>query len=158
MRDKPNIQASVLDRLIDYEPEVTHEPVQSRLTSFAQIRNSVIRDIENLLNSRKTIYPVPEENGHLGASLFTYGLMDFISHNPKSPSVRLQIRQEIERTISTFEPRLKNLMIRFDTNTENERNLRFRITALLVVTPLSEPITFDTYLDINRGEFFIPQL
>jgi type VI secretion system protein ImpF len=157
MRDQPNIQASVLDRLIDFEPEVTHEPVQSRLTSFAQIRNSVIRDIENLLNTRKSICPIPEENGHLSESLFTYGLRDFISHNPRSPSVRLQIRQEIERTISLFEPRLRNLVIRFDTSGENERNLRFRITALLVVTPLTEPITFDTYLDINRGEFIIPK-
>jgi type VI secretion system protein ImpF len=157
MRDQSNIQASVLDRLIDFEPEITHEPVQSRLTSFAQIRNSVIRDIENLLNTRKSICPIPEENGHLCESLFTYGLRDFISHNPRSPSVRLQIRQEIERTISLFEPRLKNLVIRFDTPGENERNLRFRITALLVVTPLTEPITFDTYLDINRGEFLIPR-
>jgi type VI secretion system protein ImpF len=156
MAVQPYIQASLLDRLIDQEPGTTHEPVQSRAPTFAQVKKSVMRDLENLLNTRKTIQPVPDANVHLCSSLFTYGLGDFTSHNPRSPSVRIQIRQEIERTISLFEPRLKNLTVRFDLPGESERTLRFRITALLVVTPLTEPVAFDTYLDINRGEYFIP--
>lgn len=156
MAAQPFIQSSLLDRLIDQEPATTREPVQNRNPSLAQVRKSVMRDLENLLNTRRTIQPVPEANAHLEASLFTYGLRDFTSLNPRSPSVRIQIRQEIERTITLFEPRLKNLTVRFDVPGESERNLRFRVTALLVVTPLSEPVAFDTYLDINRGEYFIP--
>jgi type VI secretion system protein ImpF len=156
MRDQPYLQASLLDRLIDREPGTSHEPVQNRIPTFAQIRKSVMRDLENLLNTRRNIQPVPDANVHLSSSLFTYGLGDFTSLNPRSPSVRIQIRQEIERTISLFEPRLKNLAVRFDLPGDNERTLRFRVTALLVVTPLTEPVAFDTYLDINRGEYFIP--
>lgn len=156
MRVQPYIQASILDRLIDLEPGISNEPVQSRISTFAQVKSSVMRDLENLLNTRRTVQSVPEANVHLGSSLFTYGLRDFISHNPRSPSVRIQIRQEIERTISLFEPRLKNLTVRFDMPGDGERTIRFRITALLVVTPLTEPVAFDTYLDINRGEYIIP--
>jgi type VI secretion system protein ImpF len=156
MRDQPYLQASLLDRLIDREPGTTHEPVQNRVPTLAQVRKSVMRDLENLLNTRRNIQAAPDANVHLGSSLFTYGLGDFTSLNTRSPSVRIQIRQEIERTISLFEPRLKNLTVRFDLPGENERTLRFRVTALLVVTPLTEPVAFDTYLDINRGEYFIP--
>ncbi|NMC74920.1 MAG: type VI secretion system baseplate subunit TssE [Geobacteraceae bacterium] len=156
MRDQPYLQASLLDRLIDRDPATAREPVQNRAPTLSQIRKSVMRDLENLLNTRRSIQEVPDAHTHVGTSLFTYGLGDFTSFNTRSPSVRIHIRQEIERTISLFEPRLKNLSVRFDVPGENERTLRFRVTALLVVTPLSEPVAFDTYLDINRGEYFIP--
>ena len=111
MRDKPYLQASLLDRLIDREPETTREPVQNRVPTLAQVRKSVMRDLESLLNTRRNIQEAPDANVHLAASLFTYGLGDFTSFNTRSPSARIQIRQEIERTISLFEPRLKNLKI-----------------------------------------------
>jgi type VI secretion system protein ImpF len=37
------------------------------------------------------------------------------------------------------------------------KSLRFRVTALLVVEPVTEPVTFDTYFDINRGEYSITE-
>jgi type VI secretion system protein ImpF len=40
-------------------------------------------------------------------------------------------------------------------STQSERNLRFRISALLVVDPVSEPVTFDTYLDVTRGAYAV---
>jgi type VI secretion system protein ImpF len=157
MRDQPDIQLSILDRLIDTEPDVSHEPVQRRFATVNQVREAVIRDLENLLNSRRSIHEVPESFIQVSASLFTYGVRDFISQSPRSPSVRLQIRQEIERIILQFEPRLKNVSIRLDTSAGNDRNLRFRITALLVVGSVTAPVTFDTCFDINRGDYFIPK-
>jgi len=83
--------------------------------------------------------------------VFTYGLKDFMAHNPRSPSVRLQIRQEVERTIALFEPRLRNVSIRIDGAETIDRSLRFRISALLVADPVTERITFDTYLGHQSG-------
>lgn len=155
MREQTILQLSLLDRLIDREPGGSREPVQSRFATVNQIRDSVFRDLELLLNSRRCILDVPESFVQVNASVFTYGLKDFMAHNPRSPSVRLQIRQEIERTIALFEPRLRNVSIRIDAAETIDRSLRFRIHALLVADPVTEPITFDTYLDINRGEFVI---
>lgn len=155
MNEPTILQLSLLDRLIDREPGVSHEPVQSRYATIKQIRDSVIRDLDNLLNTRRCIFEVPESCAQVHASLCTYGLKDFMSHNPRSPSIRLQIRQEVERTIALFEPRLRNVSVRIDGAETIDRSLRFRISALLVADPITEPITFDTYLDINRGEFFI---
>lgn len=155
MRDQTILQTSLLDRLMDREPGVSHEPVQSRYATISQIRDSVIRDLENLLNTRRNIIEAPEAYEQVNTSVYTYGLRDFTSLSPRSPSVRLQIRQEIERTIALFEPRLRSVSIRIDGAETIDRSLRFRISALLVADPVTEPITFDTYLDINRGEFVV---
>jgi type VI secretion system protein ImpF len=157
MREEQDTQTSILDRLIDSEPGVTHEPVQRRFATINQVRDAVARDLENLLNTRKSIYPVPDVDGQVTASLFTYGVKDFISYSPRSPSVRQQIRLEIERVIVLFEPRLRNVSVRLDTSAGNERTLRFRISALLVVDPVTAPVTFDTCFDINRGDYSIPR-
>ena len=88
-------------------------------------------------------------------SVFGYGLRDFSSENPKSPFVRKRLRQEIEETIARYEPRLKNVTVRLDAPDEAYRTFGFRITGLLEVEPISEPVVFDTYFDVNRGEYVI---
>ena len=150
-----NIQASILDRLIDREPQLSRESVQYRLLDFSQIKAAVIRDLENLLNTKSQIMPVPAAYNEVNESVFVYGLSDFTSHNPKSPSVRQVLRQTIEKTISKFEPRLKNVTVQIEAPSEEVRMIRLRITALLVLDPVTEPVTFDTYFDINKGEYTI---
>ena len=154
-QDGQDTQASILDRLVDYEPGVSHEPVQYRLLSIGQIKASVIRDLENLLNTRRQILTPPVAYREVNNSLFVYGLRDFTAQSPKSVSVRQQLRQDVEKTISRFEPRLKNVTVHLETPTKKERNLRFRISGLLVVEPVAQPVSFDTYFDINRGQYVI---
>jgi type VI secretion system protein ImpF len=154
-RKQPNIRPSLLDRLIDSEPGIGREPAQSRLTTIGQVRASVTRDLEKLLNTKGTIMTPPPSYSELDHSLFTYGLSDFTSSSPKSQSLRQRLHQEIERKISRFEPRLRNIAVRLETSVQTERNLRFKIVGLLVIDPVTEPVTFDTYFDINKGEYII---
>jgi type VI secretion system protein ImpF len=154
-KNQESIQASILDRLIDYKPGVSREPVQRRFLNFEQGKASVIRDLENLLNTKSQILPVPPAYKEVNNSLFVYGLTDFTSQNPKNPAVRQMLRQDLEKAILLFEPRLKNVTVHVEASSENERNVRFRISSLLVLDPLAEPVTFDTYFDINRGEYTI---
>ncbi len=153
--DKINIKASVLDRLVDHEPAVSHESVQHRILNIRQIKALVIRDLENLLNTRKQISHVPTSYRQVHNSVFMYGLDDFTAENPKNPFVRRKLRQDVERTIAKFEPRLKNVTVRLEDDIEKGRNLRFRINGVLIVEPDIEPVTLDTYFDTNRGEYVI---
>ena len=150
-----NLRASILDRLIDHEPGISREPVPYCLVSIGQIKASVVRDLENLLNTRRQILILPVEYSQVNGSLFVYGLQDFTSKNPGSPFVKQQLRQDIEKTISQFEPRLKNVSVHLETTAQNKRTLRFRIKGMLVVEPVAEPVTFDTYFDANKGEYII---
>jgi type VI secretion system protein ImpF len=155
--NQQNLQASILDRLIDLEPGVSREPVQYRFLSIGQAKTSVARDLENLLNTKRSVLVPPTGCREVNSSLFVYGLQDFTSQNPKSPMVRQQLSQQIERVISRFEPRLKNVKVNLEMSSQSERNLRFRISALLVVDPVSEPVTFDTYLDVTRGAYAVSE-
>ncbi|MBM4330015.1 MAG: type VI secretion system baseplate subunit TssE [Deltaproteobacteria bacterium] len=155
--NQQNLQASILDRLIDLEPGVSREPVQYRLLTIGRAKASVVRDLENLLNTKRSVLAPPAAFREVNNSLFVYGLPDFTSQNPRSPMVRQQLRQQMERIISRFEPRLRNVKVNVEMSAQTERNLRFKISALLVVDPLTEPVTFDTYFDVSRGEYFISQ-
>ena len=148
-----NAQASILDRLIDLDPEVSKEPVQFRLQDLRQAKAAVVRDLENLLNTKRPFEDPPEALRSLRDSLFVYGLKDFTGQNPKASAVRQQLRLEIERSIARFEPRLRNVVVHLDADGDKERILRFRISAVLIVEPLAEPVTFDTVLDLNRAQY-----
>jgi type VI secretion system protein ImpF len=149
-----NVQMSILDRLIDAEPGNSREPVQARF-SVGQIRDTVARDLENLLNARRHILVPPVSFREVNNSLFVYGLPDYTSQNPGNVSVRSQLRLEIEKIISRFEPRLKNVAVHIDSQSANTRDLGFRITAVLEVNPITEPVTFDTSFDLNRSKYSI---
>lgn len=155
MNQNQDSHASILDRLIDDQPGISREPVRHRVLSINQIKASVIRDLENLLNTRRQITPIPAELGEVSNSLFVYGLRDFTSEDPRSPSIKQQLRNDVEKTISRFDSRLRNVIVRLEASAQNERNVRFRISGLLVVDPVTEPVTFDTFFDINRGEYVI---
>src|SRR4030065_2043427 len=152
MNQNQDIHASILDRLIDEQPGISREPVRHRVLSINQIKASVIRDLENLLNARRQITPVPAEYREVSNSLFVYGLRDFTSEDPRSPSIKQQLRNDVEKTISRFDSRLRHVMVRLEASAQNERNVRFRISGLLVVDPVSEPGTFYTFFYIKRGE------
>ena len=132
-----NVQASILDRLIDLEPRASSEPLQNRLQGVGPIKASVVMHLEKMLNTRRPIAAPPSELHQVNKSLYVYGLKDFTAENPNSIMIRQQLRQDIERTIAKFEPRLKNVRIHLETEDQGKRQLRFRITGLLhVCVPL----------------------
>lgn len=151
--DNNRSQASVLDRLIDLEPDVSREPVQNRLSDYRQLMAVVRRDIENLLNTKNFASVSGSRLGELENSLMTYGLPDFTAQGTNNASVRDRLRRDVETAIRRFEPRLTNVVVRIEQGTQEERNITFRITGLLMTDPAPEPVVFDTHLDINKGEY-----
>jgi type VI secretion system protein ImpF len=150
------IQASILDRLIDTQPEVSTEPAQRRALSFEEGKKSVMRDLENLLNTKSSVDEVPPAYRQVEHSLFVYGLPDFTSLNPKNKRVRQQILEDLERAVTLFEPRLQNVVIKMEQSKDkSNRSLKFKIAGMLVLDPLSQPIQFDTYFDTNKGQYVI---
>ncbi|MCD4721624.1 MAG: type VI secretion system baseplate subunit TssE [Desulfobacula sp.] len=155
MKDQFNLTASILDRLIDTEPKLSSEPVRYRIVSERQILESVVRDVENLLNTRCSPIALPVTFNRLKGSLIRYGLRDSTVENPGSILVRQKLCMEIEKAISMFEPRLKKAIVRLETENKRKRQLFFRISGVLVVEPLVEPVSFDTFFDLNRGRYII---
>jgi type VI secretion system protein ImpF len=149
------ITPSVLDRLIDHEPEVSREPPASRSRSLRQLKQSVKRDLEWLLNTRQTVVALPTDLEEAGRSLAAYGLADFTGINIKSPADQDQLRRAIENAISTFEPRLEDVTVVLLPAERGENAVRFRIDGRLRIEPAPEPVTFDTSMQMANGEYVV---
>jgi len=149
------ITPSVLDRLIDYEPELAREPLASRSKSLRQLKESVKRDLEQLLNTRQSGDWLPPDLKELNSSLAAYGLPDFSSVSIKSPSEQARLRRALEAAISMFEPRLEDVAITLLPLGDLHRSLHFRIDARLKTEPAPEPVTFDAMLQLASGQYLV---
>ena len=154
MDNYTNYYASILDRLIDRDPQASKDP-QGKVTTLNELRDSVFRDIEKLLNTKRNIVPVPATFKEVENSVFTFGLKDYSAESPRDPGFRKRILKDVRTTLKKFEPRLKNLTVHLGALAEKKVALNFRISGLLVVDPISEPVVFDTRFDPERKEYHV---
>lgn len=148
------INLSVLDRLVDFEPEVTSEPPPSRSKALRQVKQALKRDLEWLLNTRRA-FEVPEELPLLSDSLLAYGLPDFSNVSVKNTGDQHNLTLAIEGALRRFEPRLEDIVVTVANASLLERAFRFRIEARLRIDPVPEPISFDTTLQLGSGNFAV---
>ncbi|WP_224983050.1 type VI secretion system baseplate subunit TssE [Geomonas agri] len=166
MRFQPEPRQSLLDRLIDHGLEGPVGNACSSRSSVKSLIDSVLRDLENLFNTRS----FPTHKGlshrglasqgavllpsHLERSILTYGSRDFSLDNPRSHRVQQSIRLEIVRLLESFEPRLTDVTVRLG-EFQGERSLSFLIDAVLQVEPVAVSTAFDTHFDLNSGSYTI---
>jgi type VI secretion system protein ImpF len=147
------ITPSVLDRLLDFEPDVSREAPKSRAKSLRDLKLSVRRDLEWLLNSRSYPEGIDERLEEVKKSVIVYGLPDITGISAKSHVEQKQLSQSLETAIRIFEPRFLNLKVTLEPVNTVDRMLKFRIEASLNVEPVPEPIAFDTVLQLGSGDF-----
>ena len=102
---------SVFDRLIDADPGVSTEPQVHRSVRLAQLKESVKRDLEWLLNTKRTVMEIPAGLRHLHASLLTFGLPDFTHASLNRADDKRALQLAVEAAIRRFEPRLKDVVV-----------------------------------------------
>jgi type VI secretion system protein ImpF len=147
-------QLSVLDRLLDDKPKEREEPQATTAQTVRQLKAAVRRDLEWLLNTRSFPEELGEELEQVNASIVTYGLPDFSAYAAGSAQARLRLERALRRALETFEPRLVHVTVTtVDTAETDRRVLRFLISGLLRMDPAPEQVSFDTRLELSRGEY-----
>ena len=142
------LRPSILDRLLDDEPHNQLERDSGREQKLAQLRNSVRRDLETLLNTRFRVVEPPEELEQLEHSLLNYGLPDLATINTLNVNKKKEFVLSLEKLLKDFEPRFKSVKVKFRDNKDaNDRTLRFRIDATLYADPFPEIVIFDSVLE-----------
>jgi type VI secretion system protein ImpF len=148
------VTPSLLDRLIDLDPHSPADAPASRTQSVRQLKASLRRDLEWLLNTRRNPDEVPENYEQVFRSLYNYGLPDVTSMSLNSPRDRQRLLRTVEVAIAVFEPRLTNVRVRAVDNASGApRVVRFQIEAMLQMDPAPEQIFFDTLLQLSSGEY-----
>ena len=145
----------LFDRLLDYPVSGASSAVVS-LMSVEDLKDSVARDLEALLNTR-TVIPelLLKRYPECSRSIITYGLNDFAGRSLSSPDDRAYICMCLEKAIARHEPRLRNVKASLEVREDSINRLNFAITALMVVSSSQEPVNFDAVLQPSSLHYTI---
>jgi type VI secretion system protein ImpF len=150
---------SLLDRLTQDEDEARRKPTASApsMRTFesdkARYIQSVNRDLEMLLNTRRTIIEVPEPFEQLRDSVFTFGLPDVSGIAVNTPTGRERLKLALAETIERHEPRLLNVRVHEVPDQETVFGVRFSIEAVLCLSVGTIEVSFDTVLQTSSGVY-----
>ena len=137
---------SLLDKLLATDVDAHGRGTTPRM-NVEQVKESVARDIETLLNARPSFEPAQIAGyPHAARSLLTFGLTDITSLSVASDRDRLRITESIRRSIADHEQRLVQVEVTVHDSVEVGGGLRFSIRAKLKLTPSTEPVAFDAVL------------
>ncbi len=154
--DDIRLLPSILDRLIDDQPNQKAESPVGRTQLLQQMKRSVGRDLQNLLNTRCRATSYPDSLTQLDRSLMAYGIPDCVGINTGSREQQEEMKETIQKVVETFEPRLMNVNVSLEpTDDPADRTLNFRIGAMLIVDPVPEPVSYNSHLDATVGNFQI---
>ena len=145
---KKNLRPSILDRLIDDDPDNTQDVDRSKHQQLKDLRASVRRDLESLLNTRYRTVSTPSSLSEMESSILNYGLPDLATVNITDNEKKKEFTRNLERLLRKFEPRFKSVKVNFIENKESsDRTLRFRVDATLYADPAPEIVVFDSVLE-----------
>jgi type VI secretion system protein ImpF len=153
---EPRLVPSLLERLLDAQPEVSREPLAARYYDVRHMKAAVAHDLEELLNTRReALSEISAEFVEVNKSLLVYGLPDFTSFNLLDPTDCNRIKRSLEVAIGRFEPRLERVKVSMQGPSSTDRTLRFKIDAMLRIEPAKEPVVFDTILQLATQEYSV---
>lgn len=153
---EPTVRQSVMDRLLDDEPRLAGDRPLSWSESVSRLRDSVKRDLEWLLNTRRIAEPASDDFPEVQQSVYHFGLPDISSMSRDSTETPEQLRRQIEECVRLFEPRLTAVQVQTrESDVDPRHTLHFSIHALLDIDPNPERVMFDTVLEVGSGEFSV---
>jgi type VI secretion system protein ImpF len=146
---------SLLDRLFD---DASSSPVDSlhRGLGLEQMKDCVARDLEDLLNSRVGMKAEVVEGFRLAKwSILTYGIRDFAGMSLGNTNDQAEICRSIGDAIERHEPRLRDVDVSLKKNDAQLQSLLFSVTALLVLDPAVEAVSFDAFLQPTTQRYSV---
>jgi type VI secretion system protein ImpF len=149
------LRLPLLDRLLDDEPKIKTEAPMTRSTSLARLKTAVRRDLENLLNTRRTPDIIPEGSIEILRSVYYYGLPDITSMPANFLYEQTKLLQSIETAVKTFEARLDGVKVSLVPVAGQSRVLRFVIDGMLRIDPLPEHVVYDASIELTSLEVSI---
>ncbi len=149
------LRLPILDRLLDDEPKTKTEAPMTRSTSLARLKTAVRRDLENLLNTRRTPDYIPEGSVEILRSVYYYGLPDITSMPANFLYEQTKLLQSIETAVKTFEGRLDGVKVSLVPVVGQSRVLRFVIDGMLRIDPLPEHVVYDASIELTSLEVSI---
>jgi len=150
------LQPALLDRLTDNEPFKKVESRENRVISMRRLRESVLRDLSWLLNSRALDFNIDSSAYPLvNQTVLNYGIPDLTGTTASSVNL-VELERKLKEVICAFEPRLADgsLKVRavMDKDCMNRNAIAFEIEGNLWARPIPITLYLKTELDLESGE------
>ena len=140
----------LFDRLVDHDPRLRHELRPTRTLDRRGLRESVRRELEQLLNTR---CPFPAHRLPIRErSVIDYGIPDFSNYAARNFEDRKRLADVLARTISVYEPRLIDVRVELEQVPGDDFSLRGIIEARMLTDNVAEPVSFETTLGLREGK------
>jgi type VI secretion system protein ImpF len=148
------VRPSLLDRLTDSEPGFAADPPITQEESERRYRVAVERDVEALLNTRRTMHAAPDWCPELRRSVYDFGLLDTTGMAVGTKVGRDRLLASLQDAIERFEPRLARPRVRLiEADQVRAPQVRFVVEAVLMMDPGREDVVFDTVLEVASGQY-----
>ena len=152
LRRIDSVLPCLLSRLTDDQPDAAKESTAQRVTSMRYYRETVLRDLANLLNSKAP--PINDD-------IYDFKVRDFCGMTSSDIGAR-EIESEFEQAIRQFEPRIeaKSLSVRLISSSDLSPNRTFalEIEGQLWALPAPDHLFVMTELDMETGHCEVGEL
>jgi type VI secretion system protein ImpF len=154
---KERLQPSLLDRLTDEEPGKKVSFGDRYFLTINKLRQSVIRDLEWLLNTNN-FEAIKDLSGlpFVSSSVLNYGIPDLVGKTTSGVEAEA-LGRLVRQAIVNFEPRIlkKTVQVRvFSARDQaSRRALTFEITGEMWAQPIPLQIYLRSEVDLETGNF-----
>ena len=151
MAESPvSVRRPLLDRLIDEEPASNREVRPLRSLSRRELKESVRRELERLMNTRTSIPARQLLDREL--TVIDYGIPDFSTFSGGNPADLQRLGAILTRVVEAFEPRLQKVEIVVKSYTSHNQSVVADLAGILVVDRIAEPVSFPFLIEGREGE------
>lgn len=148
IEDRTELAVSILDRLIPPDEDLGSRSAEE------VVGESIVRDLEMLLNTRREEFLVPPEFEQTAASIVNFGIPDLAKCGGlRSGPEQAKLCRWIEDAIRIFEPRLGNVAVRVIDRENVNPVLRFRVEAKAEFT--ARRVAFELGLKRDSGQLAV---
>lgn len=160
---RDRLQPSLIDRLIDLEPQQRQESLEARVLSRQQLRAAVLRDLSWLFNATR---PEPEprseqeaelarwrEAEHARHSVLNYGMPAFAGTTLSTMDTE-SIERAVAQAIRDFEPRIHpdSLEVELKFDFRNHHNtMQLVIRGQMWAQPVPLELLLAADVDVETG-------
>jgi len=146
---RPNL----FEQLFDDSPQQVGDQLLIRRLNIDELKTSVARDLEALLNTRSVVGKCVEKFELVRSSILNFGILDFVGLSSANSMDCDYICRQIASTVEQQDSRLKNVRVSLDIGAVEVNQLCFSIEALLKVYPAQELVSFDAFFEPSSQRY-----
>ena len=145
------VMAPLFDRLCDDNPDRIEEDPRNYVLSLEQLKKSIHKELELILNTRPT-YKLKSDEGEFAIKNSqdednilmptAFGLPDFSWYDSSKKWTIDHLARQIEQAINRYEPRLKNVHVKIIGKVAATQGLQISLNADVIYDKTSERTHF----------------